>query len=183
MNSLDTILDMAANRLPSVGIDCLLIGGFAVNYYGYTRNTLDVDFMIFGDQVDQVKQTMLLAGFTNISTRENVVFFNAPGAPLRVDFLRTDSHTMKTLLLNAVQITLRGYAIKVPSLKDLIAMKIFSLSSNQAQRTGKDLPDIAYLITIHDLNLESDVRPLCDKFGSSQTYDLIRIQVEALRTP
>jgi len=183
MKSLDTILDMAANQLPAAGIDCLLIGGFAVNYYGYTRNTLDVDFMIHRDQVDQVKRMMMLAGFTNISTRENVVFFNAPGAPLRVDFLRTDNHTMKALLINAVQITLHGFAVKVPALKDLIAMKIFSLSSNQAQRAGKDLPDIAYLITIHDLSLESDVRPLCDKFGSSQTYELIRRQVEALLTP
>ena len=90
---------------------------------------------------------------------------------------------MQALLLNAVPITLHGFAVKVPALKDLIAMKIFSLSSSPARRAGKDLPDIAYLITIHDLNLESDVRPLCDKLGSSQTYELIRHQVEALRTP
>ena len=182
MSSLDTILALVATKLPSAGVDCLLIGGFAVNYYGYTRNTLDIDFMILGDHLDQVKSIMQKAGFINTSTQENVVFFSAPGSPLRIDFLRTDSGTMQTLLLNAVNIVLHGIAIKVPALKDLLAMKIFALSNNQAQRLGKDLPDIAFLITLHDLSLDSDIRPLCDRFGTGQTYDLICRQVEALRT-
>jgi predicted nucleotidyltransferase len=183
MSSLDTILSLAATELPEAGVECLLIGGFAVNYYGYTRNTLDVDFMILGDHLDRVRQTMIRAGFTNVSIQDNVAFFNAPGSPLRVDFLRTDALTMQALLLNAVNIHLHGYGIKVPALKDLIAMKIFALSGDPARRLGKDLPDIAYLITLHELSLESDIRPLCSRFGTEQTYDLIRTQVEALRTP
>jgi len=53
-----------------------------------------------------------------------------------VDFLHTDRNTMQALLLNAVPITLHGFAVKVPALKDLIAMKIFSLSSSPASREG-----------------------------------------------
>ena len=183
MTSLDNILAIASSRLPEAGVECLLIGGFAVNYYVYTRNTLDVDFMILGDQLDRVKETMMQADFTNVSVGDNVVFFNKPGESLRVDFLRADAVTMQTLLLKAVTISLHGYNIKVPALDDLIAMKIFSLSQNSARRLGKDLPDIAYLTAIHNLSLESDIRPLCDKFGTAQVFDLIRTQVEALRTP
>lgn len=181
MSSLDTILAIVSTKLPAAGVDCLLIGGFAVNYYGYTRNTLDIDFMILGDHLDKVKSIMQQAGFTNISIQENVVFCSAPGSPLRIDFLRTDASTMQALLLNAVPIVLHGVEIKVPSLKDLLAMKIFALSSNQARRLGKDLPDIAFLITIHDMSLDSDIRPICDRFGTDQTYDLICRHVEALR--
>ena len=36
------ILELAATTIPAAGIKCLLIGGFAVNHYGYTRNTLDM---------------------------------------------------------------------------------------------------------------------------------------------
>jgi hypothetical protein len=183
MSSLDTILFLAATQLPEAGVDCLLIGGFAVNYYGYTRNTLDVDFMILGDHLDRVRQTMMQAGFTNVSVQDNVAFFSAPGSPLRVDFLRTDSRTMQTLLDHALKIRLHGHELKVPSLKDLIAMKIFALSGQPNRRLGKDLPDIAYLIIIHELSLEMDIRPLCTRFETDQTYDLIRNQVEALRTP
>jgi hypothetical protein len=56
------------------------------------------------------------------------------------------------------------------------------LSQDVARRRGKDLPDIAYLSVLHNLDLESDIRPLCNRFGTLETYDLICSQVEALRT-
>ena len=43
MTTLDRILEIASRQLAAAGVDCLLIGGFAVNHYGYTRNTLDVE--------------------------------------------------------------------------------------------------------------------------------------------
>jgi len=181
MTELETILDIAANHLPAAGVECLLIGGFAVNFYGYTRNTLDVDFLIVSEQIELVKQRLMQAGFTNVSIGENVAFFSRPGSSLRVDFLRTDDGTMRTLLANAGRATLHGYAVKIPSLKDLIAMKIFALSQNPAQRLGKDLPDIAYLSVLNNLDLETDLRPLCARFGTTESYELIRTQIETLR--
>ena len=43
MTNLEKVLDVASRQLPAAGIVCILIGGFAVNYHGYTRNTLDVE--------------------------------------------------------------------------------------------------------------------------------------------
>lgn len=177
------VLDVASRQLSAAGIDCILIGGFAVNYYGYTRNTLDVDFMIIAQQFDAVSQIMKRSGFTNISSNKNVAFFNTPGSPLRVDFLSVDGDTMRKLLDNAVNANVYGYEIKVPALRDLITMKIFALSQDVDRRLGKDLPDIAYLSVLHNLDLESDIRPLCNRFGTRKVYDLIRGQVKALRTP
>lgn len=181
MTSLDTILETVSTKLPAAGVDCLLIGGFAVNYYGYTRNTLDIDFMFLADHQAQVKSAMTQAGFINVTILENVLFFSAPGSSFRVDFLRTDSKTMQMLLMNAGKIKMHGHEVRIPALKDLIAMKVFALSNNQAKRAGKDLPDIAYLTVIHDLNLDSDIRPICTQFGTSQTYDLICNTVKELR--
>lgn len=182
MTNLETILEVASRQLSAAGVDCILIGGFAVNYHGYTRNTLDVDFMIVTEQLDVVRQIMKQAGFTNIVIENNVAFFTSPNSPLRVDFLRVDGDTMRKLLVNAIPANVHGYELKVPALRDLIAMKIFALSQDVARRMGKDLPDIAYLSVLHNLDLESDLRPLCDRFGTLETYDLIRRQVEALRT-
>ena len=178
-----TILDVASRQLSAAGIDCILIGGFAVNYYGYTRNTLDVDFMIVAQQFDFVRQIMKRSGFSNITSNKNVAFFNAPGSSLRVDFLFVDGDTIRKLLVKAIITKVHGFRIKVPALMDLIAMKIFALSQDIDRRLGKDLPDIAYLSVIHDLDLESDIRPLCNRFGTRKIYDLIRGQVEALRKP
>lgn len=181
MTALDKILAIAARQLPAAGIDCILIGGFAVNHYGYTRNTLDVDFMILADKLDALKQMMKDAGFTNLSIQDNVAFFAAPDATARFDFLRTDAGTMNKLMKRAINVSIRGHSLKVPALPDLIAMKIFSLSQDIERRMGKDLPDIAYLSVIHNLDLDADIRPLCNQFGTPETYALIRKQVEALR--
>ncbi len=174
MTTLETILDIVSVELPEAGIDCILVGGFAVNYYGYTRNTLDVDFMIFTEQLGRVRQIMARRGFTNITIEDTVAFFSTPESPLRVDFLRVDQNTMQQLSLNAVDAHIFGHRIKVPSLRDLIAMKIFALSRNVARRTAKDLPDITYLSLLNDLDLESDIEPLCVRFGTAEVYDLIR---------
>ena len=118
-----------------------------------------------------------------MTSDENVAFFNAPGSPLRVDFLSVDGDTMRKLLINAINANVYGCEIKVPALQDLIAMKIFSLSQDFNRRLGKDLPDIAYLSVLNNLDLEFDIRPLCNRFGKRKIYDLIRDQVKALRTP
>lgn len=181
MANLKTILDVASRQLPAAGVDCLLIGGFAVNYHGYSRNTLDVDFMIVAEQLDTVRRIMTEAGFTNIVIQDNVAFFSAPGLTLRVDFLRVDRETMRKLLVSAIRATVQGVEVKVPALRDLIGMKIFALSQDVPRRMGKDLPDIAYLSVLHNLDLESDIRPLCSRFGTPGVYDLIRVQVEGVR--
>lgn len=181
MTNLKTVLSIASRQLSAAGVDCLLIGGFAVNHHGYTRNTLDVDFMIVSEQLEAVRQIMTQAGFTNVVIEENVAFFSVPGSPLRVDFLRVDGGTMRELLARAGHARVQGCELKVPSVRDLIAMKIFALSQDVARRMGKDLPDIAYLSVLHNLDLETDIRPLCNRFGTVKIYELIRDQVEALR--
>ncbi len=179
----ESIFEIASRQLAAAGVDCILIGGWAVNYHGYTRNTLDVDFMIVSEQLEVVKPIMMQAGFTNIVIDENAVFFSIPDSPLRVDFLRVNEDTMRKLLINALTVKIHGYDIEVPALNDLLAMKIFALSQDIARRMGKDLADIAYLIVLHNLDMESDIRPLCNQFGSPKAFELIRGQVGALRTP
>lgn len=183
MTGLEAIFGLASRQLPAHGVDCILIGGFAVNFHGYTRNTLDVDFMIVADQVDTVRRTMVQAGFTNVAVQDNVAFFSAPGSSLRIDFLSVTRDTMRKLLANASLAKVQGFEVKVPALRDLIAMKIFALSQDVPRRMGKDLPDIAYLSVLHNLDLETDIRPLCNKFGTPGVYDLIRGQTEELRKP
>jgi len=86
---------MVANKLPAAGVEYLLVGGFAVNYYGYTRSTVDVDWMIVAEQRDVVQAVMRREGFTNVAVHENVMFFQRPGTAWRVDFLHADWATMK----------------------------------------------------------------------------------------
>jgi hypothetical protein len=183
MSDVDTVLAIVANKMPRAGVRCLLIGGFAVNYHGYSRSTLDVDFMVIEDQADSVRRVMADAGFINVTVLDNVVFFRAPGSAFRADFLRVDRETMEKLEAGAISVRVRGHEVRVPALRDLISMKIFALSQSTERRMGKDLPDIGYLTVINNLDLEKDIRPLCERFGTLRVYELIRAQVEAIRSP
>lgn len=181
METLDRIFDTVSRQLPEAGIDCLLIGGFAVNQYGYTRNTLDVDFMIVTHDLDKVRGLMRDAGFSNVDARDNVAFFSIPDEGPRVDFLLVDKSTMTELLGSAVAVVIRNHTLHVPSLKHLIAMKIFALSQSTTRRMGKDLPDIAYLSVMNGLSPEEDIKPLCDQYGTPDVYHMIQAQIRGLR--
>ncbi len=179
-NSIALIFDVVANRLPQAGVDFLMIGGHAVNQYGYSRATLDVDFMIAAVNLDTVRSVMKEAGFSNVSQSENVVFFNKPGDPLRVDFLQVKNETMDALLADAQSVDYGGQSLKVPSLKNLIAMKLFALKSGSPGRWEKDFPDIAHLVDENGLDVEADLRPLCERFADDEIFAKLSVRIQEL---
>ena len=174
------ILGLVAVKLPDAGVPCLLVGGLAVNHYGYTRNTLDIDWMIVGAHRDIVWDVMKKAGFTNVAIHESVMFCQRPGSAWRIDFLFVDDATMDQLLSRSERTVVQGKTVSVPSLKDLIAMKLFSLAQNPARRMGKDLPDIAHLTVLNGLDLEKDIHPLAVRYASEAIFDMVSEHVKAL---
>ena len=180
-NSVALIFDVVGSQLPEAGIDFLLIGGHAVNHYGFSRATIDVDFMIATCDMDAVRTVMIKAGFSNISQSENVVFFNKPDIPVRVDFLQVDAETMQVLLSDARPIEYGGQSLKVPSLAHLIAMKLFALKSGSPKRWEKDFPDIAHLAVENSLNVETELKPLCERFASHDIYSKLLGRIKELQ--
>ena len=170
MDNIGYIFDVVGQKLPADGIEFLMIGGHAVNHYGYSRATIDVDFMIASSDVDAVRSVMKAAGFSNVSQSENVVFFNNPDVPYRVDFLQVDEATLRTLVDGAQRIEYGGQSLLVPCILDLIAMKLFSLKNGSAKREEKDFPDIVHLAVEHGLDVDADLKPLCDKFADDLIF-------------
>lgn len=181
VSSAEFIFHVVASELPKAGVPFLMIGGHAVNHYGYSRATVDVDFMIASDDAGRVREVMKASGFSNVSEAENVIFFGHPDNPLRVDYLRIDSASMDKLLMNAENISYGNVRLHVPSLKDLISMKLFALSHGSAQREEKDFPDIVHLVLEHGLDLERELKPLCDRFASESIYDRLKFRISEER--
>ncbi|AKJ65006.1 nucleotidyl transferase AbiEii/AbiGii toxin family protein [Kiritimatiella glycovorans] len=179
-DSISYIFDVAGNQLPHAGVDFLMIGGHAVNYYGFSRATIDVDFIVAAEDMGTVRTVMKEAGFSNISQSENVVFFNKPGTPVRVDFLQVDADTIRALLSDAHAVEYGGSTIKVPSLNDLISMKLFALKNGTAERWEKDFPDIAHLAAENNLDPEQDLKPLCERFADEGIYSKLAARIKEL---
>lgn len=70
----DNVFGVVSRQLPEAEIDFLLIGGHAVNHYGFLRATQDIDFMITSTDEPELRRVMSKAGFTNISSHETVIF-------------------------------------------------------------------------------------------------------------
>lgn len=162
------------------GVDCLLIGGLAMNHYGFVRATSDVDFMMVGDDFPVIRRAMVDAGFQNVLVRENVVFFRRPEIDVRVDFLKIDRATMQKLWGRSKVVEMEHYLVRVPAPLDLIAMKLFALKQNWARRMVKDLPDILFLIRSMSFDLEKDIKPLALQFADEAIFSRI---VEATAGP
>jgi hypothetical protein len=117
-----------------------------------------------------------------MSIHDVVMFFHRPHTSLRVDFLKVDPQTMAALLENAVEIEyFGGLQVKVPRLKDLIAMKLFALHSGEPGRRDKDFPDIVNLVIANHWNLDADLKPLCGEYASAEIYNELRNRIQELR--
>lgn len=181
IEQINYVFETVSRKLPEAGVEFLMIGGHAVNHYGYTRATMDVDFMIAAEDVSAVRRVMKDAGFTNISEGETVIFFTLPDSPVRVDFLPVDSGTLSELLLNAVPAEYGGVRLKVPGLSDLLAMKLFALKGGHPRRRDRDAGDVVQLVIENGLTVESDLKPLCDRFATDSIYEELSGRIREVR--
>ncbi|MDA0991299.1 MAG: nucleotidyl transferase AbiEii/AbiGii toxin family protein [Verrucomicrobia bacterium] len=178
---IDFVIDVVMRQIPEAGIPCVMIGGHAVNHYGVIRATQDIDFMIAAPAADEVKRIMLASGFTNITVHETVMFFNQPGSPLRVDFLKVDQETMQKLMANAVKACYAGTEdVWVPRLHDLLAMKLFALATGGPKRRTKDFDDIVNLVIENGVDVENELRALSQEYGTDAHYSELRTRIEEL---
>lgn len=74
VSDLKSIFQLVGRDFPEQGIQALLVGGHAVNAHGYTRATLDVDFMIVSDQEEKIRELMKARGYVNQSNHAGVLF-------------------------------------------------------------------------------------------------------------
>lgn len=177
MSDLSIMFRRVVETLGKENLDFLLIGGMAVNYYGYTRATADIDFMVAVNKVSQARRALSQAGFTNVLEQENVLFFHWPDQPVRVDLLKVDEETFARLLQKSVAIEVHAMPLRVPALDDLIAMKLFALKHGGAKRMAKDMVDVVQLTLANNLDLEQTIKPLALRYADEVWYQQIEMQV------
>jgi predicted nucleotidyltransferase len=153
----------------------LVIGGLAVNFYGYMRDTSDLDFFI--SQNDQSEWKNLLAGFgyKDFNDGGNFIQYQAPDKNAwPVDLMLVQEKTFAPILGACVAADLFGVKTRVPSLEHLIALKLHVLKNTRMQRFLKDYLDVEYLIRINQLDIGSKtIRALFEKYGTPDLYEKI----------
>lgn len=170
-----TIFHLISDITKKTGISCILIGGFAVNYYKVTRQTADVDFLITREDFEKVLSLLEKEGYKQDDVQEVFVRLKSNRFYLiDIDFMFVDRETFESLVESGKNITIAGQKFLVPSLNNLIALKLHSLKHNLKIRKNKDLPDIVNLVRIHKIDVKSEeFKDLCFKYGTKEIYDRI----------
>jgi hypothetical protein len=169
------IFNLVSDISKKTGVTCVLIGGFAVNYYKVTRQTVDVDFLITEEDYKEIKAPLEKAGYKEDFIQN--VFVRLKGNKsylMDIDFMFVDKETLSKIIKAGEKINIAGEKFIVPSLKNLIALKLHSIKYNPKIRENKDMPDIINLIRINKLDFKSDeFRELCLKYATEEIYKKI----------
>ena len=154
------------------GVPCVLIGGFAVNYYKVTRQTADVDFLIMKQDFDKILKSLESAGYQQTLSQDIFVKLESKRISLLdVDFMFIDQGTLNKILKDGKEIKIAGQKFIVPSLHHLIALKLHSIKHNYKIRFVKDFPDIVNLIRNNKVNIQGmELKQLCLKYGTKDIY-------------
>lgn len=154
------------------GVSCVLIGGFAVNYYGFSRQTADLDFLVTEEDFKKISALLEEAGYKKDFSQE--VFVRLKGNKLYlmdIDFMFVDKDTLDKIIGGGKEITIAKNKFIVPSLNNLIALKLHSLKYNFKLRQAKDLPDIVSLAKINKIDVKNkEFRSLCLKYANEEIY-------------
>ena len=176
MNDYSSAFHLISEITSQKAIACILIGGYAVNFHKYTRQTQDLDFMMVKEDFDRIVTALQKAGYNQLETQENFAQFKSSHpALLDIDFMFVDQSTLEKILKDAKQVKIKDHSFFIPSVEHLIALKLHSMKGNYKIRWTKDFPDVISLIRANKINIQADqFKAMCLKFGTPELYQLIK---------
>lgn len=175
-----TIFHLISIEFEKLKIPFVLIGGFAVNYYGVTRQTADVDLLITKENAAKASELLKRAGYREGLVQEVFARFEKSKTYLvDIDLMFVDEETLTQIIKDGKKIKIAEKGFVVPSLNHLIALKLHSVKFNPKIREFRDVPDIINLVRINKVNVRTDrFRKLCLKYGTKDLYRKILENVE-----
>ncbi len=113
------------------GVQYLLVGGYAVNYYGYSRMTQDIDFLVMPSSENMQRLMRAMADFGFGGANIPWEYFEREGTavhlgvePNRIDLLTSlQGVSNAELIKNANRIEFEGVHLSIIAYEDLIAVK------------------------------------------------------------
>ena len=137
------IFEQIAAAAEREGLAVLVIGGHAVNAYGYTRTTLDVDVLVSVETFPEWQAVFESAGYRWAGQTETFARLDAPVTDppsLPVDVMLVSGETFSKLYADQKLLDFGGTLLPVPKPLNLIALKLHTMRNPERFKKGKDLP-------------------------------------------
>jgi len=158
----------------------VLIGGWALNFHGLPRQTLDMDLMVVAEDLPAATEVLARCGYRLACRTELFARFQRQTADSPdIDLLFVARETLKTVTDTGKRVVVRNATVVIPSLDYMLAMKLHALRYNYAQRAAKDLPDVAGLLRLRGWRLDSpEFADLVRRYGSAGILERLRLLFE-----
>ena len=149
-----------------------LIGGFAVSLWGYQRATVDMDFLVNGNDMEKVRKIVEGMGYRCIYATENVTQFSSDDKRQgKLDFLHAIRPASLSMLERTVYKSIFDSEQTIPVImpEDLIGLKIQAIN-NDPSRAPLDMADIEGLMNIFGEKLDwKRIEEYFELFGMQET--------------
>jgi predicted nucleotidyltransferase len=161
----------------SQNLPLLVIGGHAVNAYGYSRTTLDVDFLIAVESFPKWRPVLESLGYTWKGQTENFARLDPPETTppsFPIDVMFVSAETFGKLRTECIHLDFGGTSLPVPKPIHLIALKLHAMRNPERFKKGKDLPDILNLVSICNIDTTGEeFLGILDRYANNETRDLV----------
>ena len=170
----------------AVGLDYMLIGGFAASYWGTPRFTADVDYVIENSSFEKASKVVLELEYELVFLHPKMSFAHfakKDQTGFRLDFMLVDQETWQKLRQD-VRFADLGEAESYPMVSPLhlIAMKLHAAKQPDRQDFYKDLNDIAEILLAQNITIEDlEHSGIIDRHGTEKTITQLRSILQSKR--
>lgn len=134
-------------------IQYAVIGGFALGFWGVTRATVDMDFLLLLEDAEKAEKILTHYGYEEVYKTENVVRYQSPNSRFgSIDIIFAFRDVSRNMLKRSVAIKF-GEDLFVRSLvpEDIIGLKIQAIVNDET-RFNRDFTDMQELLAAKNLS-------------------------------
>lgn len=169
--SLKDFAKVMFERFEEEGIPLLLAGGWAVTSHGFSRNTIDLDWVCARSREADAVAFMAKLGFEprtdGMATRFQ---YGRDLAFPFVDLIWVNDDTFNQMRGSMDDVM----GVRVITFEGLIAMKLYALKDDE-HRKGRDLRDLQELLERNPGKIpEIELRAMCQKYAGAGAFEKLR---------
>ena len=153
----------------------LVIGGLAVNFHGYSRDTTDLDLLIHRNARDPWLELLSKLGYSVDDEKDSFIQLSPPQEEAwPVDLMMVRDPTFRLISETGIPVVMYGAKLLIPTLENLIALKLHALKHTHAGRFLKDYLDVENLVLVNKVDVRSKkTREIFLKYGTLDLYEKI----------
>ncbi len=168
-----TILQLANER----GLPSLLIGGNAIIFLGYIRNTIDLDLLLPEESRARWLDLLRELGYRFLHGVSAFAQFEPPvgGNAAPVDLMFVEQATWDKLIEGAKEVDLAGQRVLLPRPEYLVALKLHAAASPTRSKPEIDWEDVRQIVRLCALDPEEEsFRALVLRYGGEDAFAKIQ---------